>query len=339
MAVRYRDTDYMYSSARVRALEVRLASSDTLIRMSEAASSADICAMLPELGFELIHTSDDPSSPIAKEATLMSLLVSSYKDIDAMTEDNGIVDFLRYPYDCNNLKALIKCASRGISPERLLSDAGTVSAVGAKRAYGENDFSEYPAAMRAAATEAQDAFAKTANPQTVDFILDRACYLDMLEAARYTGVPLIDRLVRFKIDLTNIMTCVRIIRLRMGAAAATLLDNALISGGYLDVEIFRKAILGDEAHFGDELRYTDDYYKLAALIGVDESLSAIEKCADDLWMAEVKKAKSVPFGAPVLIAYMAAIEYQVKNIRIILAGKDAGLSSDIIRERLRESYV
>ncbi len=339
MAVRYNDTDYMYSSTRVRALEVKLASSDALFRMCEAASSADICASLGDYGFEPIRASDDPASPVLREDTLTSLLTSSYADMEKMTDGKGTVDFLRYPYDCNNLKAAIKCASRGISADRLLSDAGTVNASSAKKAYADKDFSLYPSAMKKAVGEAEEAFAKTGNPQAVDFILDRACYEDMLASVKQTGVAFGEHLVRTKIDLTNIMTCVRVLRLHIGAASASLLDSALIEGGYLDTDIFRRALSGDEARFGDELRYTDGYYKLAAFIGVGESLATIEKRADDLWMLEVKQAKSVPFGAPVLIAYMAALEYQVKNIRIILAGKDAGLSADVIRERLRESYV
>jgi len=339
MAVRYNDTDYMYSSTRVRALEVRLATSDALSRMCEAASSADICAALGDYGFELIHASEDPTSPILREDTLMSLLTSSYIDLEKMTDGKRTIDFLRYPYDCNNLKALIKCACRGISADSLLSDAGTVDAASAKKAFADKELSRYPSAMKSAVSEAEEAFAKTGNPQMVDFILDRACYSDMLTSAKQTGVAFSEHLVRTKIDLTNIMTCVRVLRLRIGALGTTLLDSALIEGGYLDTDIYRRALSGDEARFGDELRYTDGYYKLAAFIGVGESLAVIEKHADDLWMLEVKQAKSVPFGAPVLIAYMAALEYQVKNIRIILAGKDAGLSPDIIRERLRESYV
>ena len=65
----------------------------------------------------------------------------------------------------------------------------------------------------------------------------------------------------------------------------------------------------------------------------------MEKTADDIWMSRAKEAKYVPFGAPVLLGYLIALEYQTKNIRIILAGKDTGLSSEIIRERLRATYA
>ena len=53
----------------------------------------------------------------------------------------------------------------------------------------------------------------------------------------------------------------------------------------------------------------------------------------------LKEAKYINFGAGVLAAFYYAREYEVKNIRIILAGKRAGQDSDTIRERMRDSYV
>lgn len=339
MAVRYKDTDYMYSSTRVRALEVKLATRETLERMLDAKSSADIVAMLPDLGFEIIRESDDPSSAVRREDTLMSLLCQSYDDIKKMTDGQEIVDFMRYPYDCNNLKSVIKCASREIDPRPMLIGAGSVSISDTLKAFEQKSYSAFPKEMAEAVETAQEAFAKTSNPQTVDFILDRACFADMLSNAQGTGTELAEKLVRTKIDLVNIMTCVRILRMRIGHAAAGLLADAVIDGGYLDTDTFRRAISSDEAKFSDELKYTDSYYPLSQYIGTGDTLAALERQCDNKWISVAKEAKQVPFGAPVLIGYMAALEYQVKNIRIILAGKDADLSSETLRERLRESYV
>ena len=54
---------------------------------------------------------------------------------------------------------------------------------------------------------------------------------------------------------------------------------------------------------------------------------------------QVATAKQVPFGPEVLIAYVAAKETEFTAVRIIMAGRIAGLKPDVIRERLRESYV
>ena len=76
-----------------------------------------------------------------------------------------------------------------------------------------------------------------------------------------------------------------------------------------------------------------------AIAESDGSLSAFERCCDDFFMEKVKGAKFVSFGAEVAIGFLLAHEYEIKNLRIIFAGKDAELGSDTIRKRLRISYV
>jgi ribosomal protein L21 len=45
------------------------------------------------------------------------------------------------------------------------------------------------------------------------------------------------------------------------------------------------------------------------------------------------------FGAPVVGGYLMGCEVSVKNIRVVLAAKDAELDTAVIRERIRMSYV
>ena len=47
----------------------------------------------------------------------------------------------------------------------------------------------------------------------------------------------------------------------------------------------------------------------------------------------------VPFGVEAVISYLAAKEIEFTAVRIIMSGRMAGISGDIIRERLREAYV
>ena len=71
----------------------------------------------------------------------------------------------------------------------------------------------------------------------------------------------------------------------------------------------------------------------------DKSLATIEKCADDEYMRVVRDDAKVPFGVEVAGGYLLGCETAVKNIRIVLAAKDAGLDNQKIRERVRDSYV
>ena len=55
MGGKYRETDYLYASARVRALEGKIAGTDALGRMTDARSPMEVMGMLPDYGFELIY--------------------------------------------------------------------------------------------------------------------------------------------------------------------------------------------------------------------------------------------------------------------------------------------
>lgn len=332
MAEKYRETDYLYSSARIRALEGQRIGRDRLERMLEANTSDDIMAMLDEHGFS--WTGD------SREECLLTGLSNGYAELERATE--GMVSpvrFLRYPYDCNNIKALIKCFARGISADEILFDSlGTLSIEQVRVAFETKDYRMFPRHMAQAISKAEDSFAQTGNPQKVDLILDVACYADMLEETQRSGVSYAVRLVQAKIDLTNLLICLRLIRMNSGAAAEAFLEESLLSGGTLDRTLFTESLTAGEQNMAERLIYSR-YSGFAALLAEGSPLYALEKWSDDFWMDLARDAKFVPFGAEVLIGYAIALEYEIKNIRILLAGKDAGLDSDVIRERLRKSYV
>jgi len=65
----------------------------------------------------------------------------------------------------------------------------------------------------------------------------------------------------------------------------------------------------------------------------------MDLACDNVLIGYMKKAKYVAFGAEPVIGYLTAIEAELTSIRTIIAGRMAGLSGDIIREKLRETYV
>ena len=78
---------------------------------------------------------------------------------------------------------------------------------------------------------------------------------------------------------------------------------------------------------------------LSAVEGDPRPLSLVERAADDCYMAMVRADARIPFGAAVAGGYLVGCETAVKNLRILLAAKDAGLPVDTLRERMRVSYV
>lgn len=332
MAEKYGATEYLYGSARVRALENRLIGKEHLERLLEAKDSAAVMAMLGDHGYV--------SEGVSREDCLLRVLSRGYEELDRMTEGKpSPMRFLRYPYDCHHIKSLIKCFSRGIDADGLWLDSlGTLCSDEVKRAFQEKDYHAFPPHMAAAIPTAEERFSQTGNPQKVDLILDGACYADMLAVAKESGIPLAVRLVEAKIDLTNLMTCLRLIRINLGSAGASFLEEALLSGGTLTRDFFEESLTAGESTMAERLTYSR-YGGFGALLTEGSELHVLEKWADDCWMELAWNAKFVPFGAEVLIGYAVALEYEIKNIRILLVGKDAELPSDVIRERLRKSYV
>lgn len=332
MAALYRETEYAYSSARVRALENRLVGREHIEHFLTAKSSEDIIAQLTELGFKT-------EGATSREEILLSAVKASFAEIEELAPDKSIFRFLQYQYDCNNIKSVLKCQARGVSSDEMLFDFGSVEAETVKKAVETKDYSAFPENMAKAAEEAEATFAKTGDPQIVDVMLDRACFADMLAAAGESGVEFIVGLVRKRVDLLNILSTLRVMRMRGSEFMGEFLSKALLDGGEIDHKVFLDSLEGGEGALFDELRYSKFDRVIEALEKTDKSLSEYERELENIWITMVKKAKYVPFGAEVLVAYLIAVEYGVKNIRIILAGKDAGLDAEVIRERLRESYV
>ena len=311
MAKGYKATEYMYSSARLRALETAIAGREQISRFVDADGAQSIISALSEYGFELVY---NDLGELLREETLMSALKKGFSEVLGM-ECASAVRFLQYQYDCNNIKTIIKCNARGISPDEMLLPFGTVSAEAAKNAFLNKDYSAFPSAMAKAIGEAEEAFAATANPQKIDFTIDRACFADMLASAEESGIELAKRLVVCKIDLLNIMQTLRIMRMGLKESATALADEVYIEGGSLDKRQCVNAI-SDKEGFVQTL-FGSRYYLLAPLVSDDAALGDIEKRVDNIYLEAARQAKSVPFGAEVAIGYIFALEYEIKNIRII----------------------
>ncbi len=333
----------MYASARIRSLENRLVGRERMEVLIEARTSAEVMDRLAEYGMKPAEEADGTAPTgeavsAAREGMLLAVLEEAFAEVEHAVPDATVFRYFRYPYDCNNLKAAIKCGIRGIPAGDMLFDFGTVPADEVETLVREGNYETLPPAMAAAVPEAKDAYDRTGDPRRIDTVLDRACYADMLAAATESGDETLIAWMKAKIDLTNLLTAIRILRMNMGSVGEAFLGEALLPGGTLDGKFFAEACEGSEAALWEALSPTA-YYRLANVEGDPRPLSAVEKACDDFYMNLVREGGKTPFGAPVVGGYLIGCEVSVKNIRIILAAKDAELDSAVIRERIRVSYV
>ena len=112
----------------------------------------------------------------------------------------------------------------------------------------------------------------------------------------------------------------RILPIRANPAVGVMFWSSDLQGLAADVEAFAAYVKGEAAVKGG-------------------SLTAFEKACDNAVLKTAAGARQVPFGVEVALGYLIAKEAEWTAVRIVMAGRLAGLSADAIRERLRDAYV
>ncbi len=328
-----KDTDYLFLSTRVRALEGKLLSRDRMERMLDAQTVEDAVKVLAECGYPEVE--EVTTSSINR--MLAAVRQSTFDDLYLFAPDRNILDVFKVKYDYHNAKVLLKSEALGIEADNLLVDTGRVPVEQIKECVRTSDFCGLPGSMAGAVRQARETLGNTRDPQMADFVLDQAYFTDMFAMARESESDFLEGYVRINIDAVNLKSLVR--TLRMGKDT-DFLRTVIFPGGNVDVnrivtnvnsgssmtELYATSLLKDAAEAG-----------VAAAAG--GKLTLFEKLCDDAIMAYVGNAKYVGFGEAPVVAYLAAKESELVAARIILTGRLAGLPADTIRERLRERYV
>jgi V/A-type H+-transporting ATPase subunit C len=329
--------DYLFGSANIRTLENAIIGRERIERLLNTKTTGEAWDLLADWGVTVVRNSEN-GSPM-REETLLGILKGAYDRLGELAPDSDALRLWLYPYDCNNLKAAQKAFIRGIDPTSMLFDFGTLAASDIVKMVETGNYEGLPANLQVSAQNAMDEYAKTKNPQVIDLILDKACWRDMLSAANKSGEAFVVRLVQTRIDLLNAMIALRILRMRCGEVGKILFAEAFLEGGKLARENMVDCLAKGEDALWAYLRYSEYALFAENFAKSDAALSTAEKLADNYWMSLILENKFVPSGLEVMIAFLAAHEYEVKNLRILLSGKEAGIPVATIRERIRDSYV
>ncbi len=350
MPTQYKENEYLYSSARVRALELSVIDESDTEHMLNAADTNEIVRIVADKvgidsrGLESLGTEHDVGENVVN--IMLHKVLDNVRD---MSPDDNLFKVFTCAYDCNNIKAAVKGYIANLDEHTIASmmiDLGSVPVGDVMVMPVDKNYDLLPEKLAKAAPEALSAYNAGKDPRVIDFILDRACYNDMLSAAYGLGCGDIIEYVKTRIDLTNFLISVRVSRIDKTPVGKALLYQGLIGGGKINPDEFVKAV--DDyskksrdafAGFLDVMRKSG-YDSFAEAVASDANdLSAIEKQVDNFLVEILRDCRKVPFGAQPLFAYISASEFTAKNIRIILAGKKAGLDRSVIAERVRGSYV
>ncbi len=323
-----KDTDYLTISARIRGMENTLMNRDKMEQLLETHSDEEVTRILQEYGYPTFSLAD----PEELDEAFSNVRRNIWKDLEQSMPDPRYLDVFRMKYDYHNVKAVLKAEAMHTSPDSMLSDQGRVPAEEVKRYVSSRGAEgELPPILAEASKEARQVLESTRDPQLCDMVLDRARFQEELRVAEVTGSRFLQGYVRDCIDAANLQTLVRCLRVRK---SKEFLAQALIEGGDISTDVLTHV----EGRDGRALAaiYQTPGFKAAAEAS---SVKGFEKSCDDAVTAYLADSQLIAFGEAPVINYIAALETEFTNLRIILLGRKAGLSPMEIRGHLRNSYV
>ena len=145
--------------------------------------------------------------------------------------------------------------------------------------------------------------------------------------------------VKGLIDFQNIIT---LFRVQKQNRDAKFLDSVIFEGGTISKDKI-VASLNDSSEtilnkFKKE-KLGPYLVKGVEVFNETKRLSEFEKISDNYLMELNKESKYVVFGPEPLFTYLVAKEREINAVRMIMVSKINNISSDKIRERLRETYA
>jgi V/A-type H+-transporting ATPase subunit C len=328
-----KDTDYLGISARIRAMENSLLTRDRMERMLDARTDEEAVKVLAECGYGDLSA----DSPSAMEVQLAAARDRIYQELQEAVPVPELVDVFRAKYDYHNAKVLVKAEAVGADPERLLAGGGRYLVDRLREEYQKGELQGCSPIFNRAVAQAKELLASSGDPQLADFLLDRAYFEELLELAGKSGSQFLTGYVRVIIDAANLRSVVRAKRMERGAEFLT---QVLIPGGTVD----QRTLAGAS---GEELTrlFSGGWLAQAAEAGAalassgSGRLTEFERLCDNGVQEYLAQAKRVPFGEQPVVSYLYAREAELTAIRILMAGRRAGLERGTIEARLRKSYV
>ncbi|MCD6363745.1 MAG: V-type ATPase subunit [Synergistetes bacterium] len=335
-----RNFKYVYAAARVRYLENELLPISFFHRLIDAETIKDIRKLLGETVYGLREAED---FDILWEDELRR--VSSI--LREVLPGNRLKKFFLYSYDLFNLKVLFKnrvLAKRGGRKNwDVLVDMGTVPLDRLISIIENEQYVYLPFYRRDGVyilSELLESMEKAElDTRFIDITLDKLYFHFMLEEARELEEPFLKEYMKTLIDLTNIMTFFRV---KLAEQPKSFLADVLIPDGMLDEDKLVESYQDSSDVLVKNTAYSP-YGKLieemANVYEESKNLALLERLVDNYLIDYAKRCKFIMFGIQPIVGFMIAKEMEVKNLRIVITGKHAGVPGNILRERLRDAYV
>ena len=326
--------DYGQSVVTIRVLEKRLLTKNRIERMIESETCEEVLKLLSETEYSQdmtdIQNSRDYEKILKRETERVFSLVRN------MSKNKEVVDILSLKYDYHNLKVLIKSKVFEKDNTNLLMNAGTIDITKFKTK-SETQSLDLPEEILEAIAEIKKE--ENLTPQKIDIIVEKYYFKNLVNLSKKIDVKVITDYVKGLIDFKNIITLFRVQKQKRDAK---FLDSVIFEGGTISKDKI-VASLNDSSEtilnkFKKE-KLGPYLVKGVEVFNETKRLSEFEKISDNYLMELNKESKYIVFGPEPLFTYLVAKEREINAIRLIMVSKINNISSEKIRERLRDTYA
>lgn len=334
------DTRYTCAVGKIRALEARLIRKEKFIQMCDADSAEDVLELLSDTDY------GSSLSELKNAGDFEDILKSEMRDVINLTSflsnDPELTDVFRLKIDFNNLKLLLKIKHSSFVEDttkfidRHLMEGGLVPPERLKKLFESDSIGELPVELSPVIRKIKEGFKENNAPQLIDIIIDNELFSLLKE--RMGENYLLERYLQRLIDLLNIKNFLRAGNL---GKKKDFLEKMLLPGGRLEKKLFLASIDDREDSLSSRLplEYEGLISRGIKYYRENNSWKELERLSDDYALGALEPAKLIAFGIEPLITYLLAKESEIKNIRMIIAGKLNRMPAELLRATLREPYA
>lgn len=329
-------TAFAGTNARIRVYESNLLRNDQFERMLQAPDFEEALNVLKDTPYrndieQLKETKD-------YDLMLVNELQRMYAELFSISPEPNLVELFSLRYSYHNLKVLLKEYFTKNDFTTMLIPIGKNSISTLRQAVETSRSDDLDQEYLTSILEVKTDYEEYSNIQSIDIILDRRYFTHLKQLAIKIEDPKVLELIVLYIDLNNLSTLTRAISQKR---SRNFLTTILSDAGSMPIE--ELISLGSESLEEAGKKLAEGKYReivTASIRSDNQELSPvkIDLATDDAFMEKMKDAKLEVFGPMPLLAYIYAKENEVKNLRLVLVGKENKLPLEEVTERMRINY-
>lgn len=338
--------EWCYISGRVNVLECQLLSMNFYERLLSSQNIGNLFANLNSTHLKKYFTH-------VKHLYEFEMLLDDYYydrlyEIRTLAPDTVFCDYFLIKNDVINLKNILKASISDREPDRYLR--GTIDKVKLNDVW-QVEVKSFPEALNEAVLyfKSEMKYLKKAwMPFVIDLIFDSA-YLRYIEFVCRDNIAVIIRRYLAIYQITRVIKIImRVLTLKLDKVpfekyflAGLNANNAfreLVSGStQLSEKMLCEMLV--ETHCNTSPAEYENIVKILAAELSKKISYRYEIMTDNYLMDIISPAKYTPFGAEKVFGYLCGLTIEFFNLKLVIGGLIRGVENNLLRERLRKTYV